>query len=966
MTSKKGNIKIKGAREHNLRNIDITIPRDKFVVITGISGSGKSSLAFDTIYAEGQRRYVESLSAYARQFLGQMKKPEVDYIEGLSPAISIDQKTTRVNPRSTVGTVTEIYDYLRLLFARVGTPHCYKCGKEIAQQTAVQIVDTLLQEEEDTKIHVLGPVVKDRKGEHQKVFDDLRRKGFVRVRVDGEVSSLDDEFELDKNRKHTIEVVVDRLVIRYDEDFKRRLADSVETALELGEGLMIVVYGDGHEKKFSEDFACPDCGINFEEISPRMFSFNSPHGACPECNGLGSKLEIDTDLVVPDRSLSLNEGAILPWSKSKNDDNYYFQMLRAVSDHYGFSMDTAFQDLPEEYQHIILYGSSDRIEFNFVRKNRHHRVKKRFEGVVSRMERLFLDTKSNYMRSYIGQFMSDRKCPACKGTRLRPESRSVTVSGKTISEVVEMPIKASKKFFEEVELKEMELFIAKEVLKEIRERLKFLVDVGLGYITLERSSGTLSGGEAQRIRLATQIGSGLVGVLYILDEPSIGLHQRDNARLIKTLERLRDLGNTLIVVEHDEETIMSADHIVDIGPGAGEHGGIVIAEGTPEEIMENPNSITGNYISRREMIEIPEERTKPNGKYITVKGARENNLQNIDVTFPLGVFTCITGVSGSGKSTLINEVLYKGLYGKINKKHMNPGKHDGIEGIENVDKIIIIDQSPIGRTPRSNPATYTGVFTYIREIFAETPESKKRGYKPGRFSFNVKGGRCEACSGDGIIQIEMHFLADVYVPCEVCKGKRYNRETLDVRYKGKNISEVLDMTVEEAVKFFENIPRIHKKLKTLDDVGLGYIKLGQPATTLSGGEAQRVKLAKELSKQSTGKTFYILDEPTTGLHFADIKKLLHVLGRLRDSGNTVVVIEHNLDVIKTADHIIDLGPEGGDEGGLVVAEGTPEEIAQSNTYTGAFLKDVLEGVPPSLGDGTVLDGEIEESTSDNK
>ena len=966
MTSKKGNIKIKGAREHNLRNIDITIPRDKFVVITGISGSGKSSLAFDTIYAEGQRRYVESLSAYARQFLGQMKKPEVDYIEGLSPAISIDQKTTRVNPRSTVGTVTEIYDYLRLLFARVGTPHCYKCGKEISQQTAGQIVDNILHEEEDTKIQVLGPVVKDRKGEHQKVFDDLRRKGFVRVRVDGEVSSLDDEFELDKNRKHTIEVVVDRLVIRYDEDFKRRLADSVETALELGEGLMIVVYGDGHEKKFSEDFACPDCGINFEEISPRMFSFNSPHGACPECNGLGSKLEIDTDLVVPDRSLSLNEGAILPWSKSKNDDNYYFQMLRAVSDHYGFSMDTAFQDLPEEYQHIILYGSSDRIEFNFVRKNRQHRVKRRFEGVVSRMERLFLDTKSNYMRSYIGQFMSDRKCPACKGTRLRPESRSVTVSGKTISEVVEMPIKASKKFFEEVELTEMELFIAKEVLKEIRERLKFLVDVGLGYITLERSSGTLSGGEAQRIRLATQIGSGLVGVLYILDEPSIGLHQRDNARLIKTLERLRDLGNTLIVVEHDEETIMSADHIVDIGPGAGEHGGIVIAEGTPEEIMENPNSITGNYISRREMIEIPEERTKPNGKYITIKGARENNLQNIDVTFPLGVFTCITGVSGSGKSTLINEVLYKGLYGKINKKHMNPGKHDGIEGIENVDKIIIIDQSPIGRTPRSNPATYTGVFTYIREIFAETPESKKRGYKPGRFSFNVKGGRCEACSGDGIIQIEMHFLADVYVPCEVCKGKRYNRETLDVRYKGKNISEVLDMTVEEAVKFFENIPRIHKKLKTLDDVGLGYIKLGQPATTLSGGEAQRVKLAKELSKQSTGKTLYILDEPTTGLHFADIKKLLHVLGRLRDSGNTVVVIEHNLDVIKTADHIIDLGPEGGDEGGLVVAEGTPEEIAQSNTYTGAFLKDVLEGVPPSLGDGTVLDGEIEESTSDNK
>ncbi|MBP2045213.1 excinuclease ABC subunit UvrA [Methanobacterium aggregans] len=966
MTIKKGNITIKGAREHNLRNIDITIPRDKFVVITGISGSGKSSLAFDTIYAEGQRRYVESLSAYARQFLGQMKKPEVDYIEGLSPAISIDQKTTRVNPRSTVGTVTEIYDYLRLLFARVGTPHCYKCGKEISQQTAGQIVDNILHEEEDTKVQVLGPVVKDRKGEHQKVLEDLRRKGFLRVRVDGEVSSLDDEFELDKNRKHTIEVVVDRLVIRYDEDFKRRLADSVETALELGEGLMLIVYDDGREKKFSEHFACTECGINFEEISPRMFSFNNPHGACPECNGLGSKLEIDTDLIVPDKTISLNEGAILPWSKSKNYDNYYFQMLRAVADHYDFSMDTAFQDLPEEYQNIILYGSSDRIEFNFTRKNRHHKVKRRFEGVVSRMERLFLDTKSNYMRSYIGQFMSDRKCPACKGTRLRPESRSVTVGGKTISEVVEMPIKASKKFFEELELTEMELFIAKEVLKEIRERLKFLADVGLGYITLERSSGTLSGGEAQRIRLATQIGSGLVGVLYILDEPSIGLHQRDNAQLIKTLERLRDIGNTLIVVEHDEETILSADHVVDIGPGAGEHGGIVMAEGTPQEIMENPNSLTGNYISRREMIEIPSERSKPNGKYITVKGASENNLKDIDVAFPLGVFTCITGVSGSGKSTLINEVLYKGLYGKINKKHMNPGRHDAIEGIENIDKIIIIDQSPIGRTPRSNPATYTGLFTYIREIFAETPESKKRGYKPGRFSFNVKGGRCEACSGDGIIKIEMHFLADVYVPCEVCNGKRYNRETLDVRYKGKNISEVLDMTVEEAVHFFENIPRIHKKLKTLDDVGLGYIKLGQPATTLSGGEAQRVKLAKELSRQSTGKTFYILDEPTTGLHFADIKKLLHVLGRLRDSGNTVVVIEHNLDVIKTADHIIDLGPEGGDDGGFVIAQGTPEEIAQSKTYTGEFLKDVLEGVPPSFGEGTVLDGEVGESTSDNK
>jgi excinuclease ABC subunit A len=988
--TKKGNIIIKGAREHNLKNVDIVIPRDKFVVISGISGSGKSSLAFDTIYAEGQRRYVESLSAYARQFLGQMKKPEVDYIEGLSPAISIDQKTTRMNPRSTVGTVTEIYDYLRLLFARVGTPHCYRCGKEISQQTAGQIVDNILQEREDTKIQVLAPVVKDRKGEHQKVFEDLRKKGFVRVRVDGEVSSLDNDFELDKNRKHTVEVVVDRLVIRSDVDFKRRLADSVETALELGEGLMVVVYGDGkgsknqgnktkskgkskgnggYEKVFSEQFACTECGINFEEISPRMFSFNSPHGACPECNGLGSKLEIDTDLVVPDRELSLNDGAILPWSKSKHRDNYYYQMLRAVADHYGFSMDTPFNKLPEEYQNIVLYGSKDRVEFVFQRKGRLHKVKRKFEGVVSRMERLFLETKSNYMRSYVGKFMSDRKCPVCGGTRLRPESRSVTLGGKTISQVVEMPIKDSKRFFEGLELSQRELYIAKEVLKEIKERLKFLVDVGLGYITLERSSGSLSGGEAQRIRLATQIGSGLVGVLYILDEPSIGLHQRDNAKLIETLKRLRDIGNTLIVVEHDEETILSADHVVDIGPGAGEHGGKVIAEGTPQEIMENPDSITGSYLSRKESIEIPQERVKPNGNYITVKGARQNNLKNIDVKFPLGVFTCITGVSGSGKSTLINDVLYKGLYEKLNHAHVNPGKHDDITGVENIDKAIIIDQSPIGRTPRSNPATYTGVFTYIRELLSETPESKKRGYKPGRFSFNVKGGRCEACSGDGIIKIEMHFLADVYVPCEVCQGKRYNRETLDVRYKGKNIADILEMTVEEALDFFKNIPKIHKKLKTLDDVGLGYIKLGQPATTLSGGEAQRVKLAKELSRQSTGKTMYILDEPTTGLHFVDIKKLLNVLGRLRDSGNTVIVIEHNLDVIKTADYIIDLGPEGGDEGGLVVAEGTPEEIAMSKSFTGDYLRDILEGFPSPLSgniENMVSGPEFEKSTSKNK
>ncbi len=967
MNTKKDYITIKGAREHNLQNVDLTLPRDKFLVITGLSGSGKSSLAFDTIYAEGQRRYVESLSAYARQFLGQMKKPEVDYIEGLSPAISIDQKTTRVNPRSTVGTVTEIYDYFRLLFARVGTPHCYKCGKEISQQTSGQIVDSILTEPEETKIQILAPIVKDRKGEHVKVFDDLKKKGFIRVRVDGEISGIDQEFDLDKKRKHSIEVVVDRLVIRRDEDFKRRLADSVETALELGEGLVIVSYADDKtdDKVFSEHFACTDCGINFEEISPRMFSFNNPHGACPECNGLGSKLEIDTNFVVPDKNLSLNDGAILPWSKSGNKDNYYSQMLKAVSDHYGFSMDTPFEDLPEKYQDYILYGTPDKVEFNFNRKGRHYKVNRRFEGVVKRMERLFMETQSNYMRSYVGKFMSDRKCPVCKGTRLRPESRSVTVGGISISEVVEMPIKASKKFFDELELSEMELYIAKEILKEIKERLKFLVDVGLDYITLGRSSGTLSGGEAQRIRLATQIGSGLVGVLYILDEPSIGLHQRDNARLIETLKRLRDIGNTLIVVEHDEETIMSADHVVDIGPGAGEHGGKVIAEGTPKEIMENPDSITGQYLSRRELIEVPENRNLPNGNYLTVKGARQNNLKGIDVNFPLGVFTCITGVSGSGKSTLINDVLYKGVNGKLNRKNMLAGKHDEITGIENLDKVIIIDQSPIGRTPRSNSATYTGVFTHIRELFATTVAAKSRGYKPGRFSFNVKGGRCEACSGDGIIKIEMHFLADVYVPCEVCKGKRYNRETLDVRYKGKNIAEVLDMTVEESLEFFKNIPKIHKKLKTLDDVGLGYIKLGQPATTLSGGEAQRVKLAKELSRQSTGKTLYILDEPTTGLHFADIKKLLDVLGRLRDSGNTILVIEHNLDVIKTADYIIDLGPEGGDDGGRVVAEGTPEEIAMGTGYTGKYLKTVLEESIPNIAGEIVQDNDLAETATKN-
>lgn len=969
MDTKKNNIVIKGAREHNLKNVDITIPRDKLVVISGISGSGKSSLAFDTIYAEGQRRYVESLSAYARQFLGQMKKPEVDYIEGLSPAISIDQKTTKMNPRSTVGTVTEIYDYLRLLYARIGVPHCYNCGKPISQQTSGQIVDNIYKKEEKTKIQVLAPVVKDRKGEHHKIFEELKKKGFVRVRVDSEVLSLDEDIDLDKNKKHTVEVVVDRLIIRYDVDFKRRLADSVETALELGEGLIVVLYeknGKKNEIAYSEHFACTDCNINFEEISPRSFSFNSPHGACPECNGLGTKLEIDVDLVVPDKSLSLNDGAILPWSKSKNRDNYYNQMLKSLALHYGFSMDTPFKDLPEKYQNIILYGSKERIDFTFKRKNRMHHVRRKFEGVVKRMERLFMDTKSNYMRGYIGQFMSDRKCPACGGTRLKPESRSVRVGNRSIFEVSAMPVKESKKFFEELELTGREYLIAKEILKEINERLKFLSDVGLDYITLERSSGTLSGGEAQRIRLATQIGSGLVGVLYILDEPSIGLHQKDNARLIETLKKLKDIGNTLIIVEHDEETILSADHVIDIGPGAGEHGGRITAFGTPYEIMDNPDSITGRFLSGKETIEIPDKRTKTNGKFITVKGAKQNNLQNINVNIPIGVFTCVTGVSGSGKSTLINDVLYKGLSDRFNKKHVNAGKHDDILGIENIDKVIIIDQSPIGRTPRSNPATYTGVFTYIREIFSETIAAKKRGYKPGRFSFNVKGGRCEACSGDGIIKIEMHFLADVYVPCEVCKGKRYNRETLDIRYKGKNIADVLNMTVEEALHFFRNIPRIHKKLKTLDDVGLGYIKLGQPATTLSGGEAQRVKLSKELSRQATGKTLYILDEPTTGLHFADIKKLLDVLGKLRDSGNTVLVIEHNLDVIKTADYIIDLGPEGGDEGGLVVACGTPEEVALSGTFTGNFLKDVLDSKSSILSHETNSKMVLEGLPSNNK
>ena len=920
------------------------------VGVIGGTGSGKSSLAFDTIYAEGQRRYVESLSAYARQFLGQMKKPEMEYIEGLSPAISIDQKTTKENPRSTVGTITEIYDYLRLLFARIGTPHCPKCGKEISHQTLGQIGDSIIEEGEGKKIHILAPVVRDKKGQHKDVLDDLRNKGFVRARVDGEVRDLEEDIDLPKTYRHSIEVVVDRLKIRKDVDFKRRLVDSLETASEFADGLINVLFSDDgrdYEKKYSEHFACVDCGINFEELTPRMFSFNAPQGACPECNGIGVKMEIDPDLIIPNKNLTLNEGAVTPWAKSNKKENYYHQMLEAVSKHFNFSMDTPFNELTKEQQDIILYGCDDKIPFSFKRRNKSYQVNRQFEGVIPRMERLYIETKSNYSRKYISKFMSDRKCHVCHGKRLRPEVLAVTVGGKSIADVVEMSIKDSYQFFLNLELTDREQFIAKEVLKEIRQRLKFLVDVGLDYLSMARSSGTLSGGEAQRIRLATQIGSGLVGVLYILDEPSIGLHQRDNVKLIETLKRLKNLGNTLIVVEHDEETILSADYVVDIGPGAGEHGGKVVACGTPEEIMESHESVTGQYISRRETIPIPQTRRSGNGESLIIRGARQNNLKNIDVEIPLGKFTCVTGVSGSGKSSLINEILYKGLSGKLNNKFTFAGDYDKIEGVSNIDKIIAIDQKPIGRTPRSNPATYTGVFTDIRDLFAETPEAKARGYKPGRFSFNVKGGRCEACSGDGIVQIEMHFLADVFVPCEVCGGKRYNEETLDIRYKGKNIYEVLEMTVEEALDFFEHIPKIHKKLKTLLDVGLGYMKIGQPATTLSGGEAQRIKLAKELSRSNTGNTLYILDEPTTGLHFADIKRLLSVLARLTDAGNSVVVIEHNLDVIKTADYIIDLGPEGGDGGGKVISTGTPEEIAKSGTYTGEFLQKILsENITP--------------------
>ena len=934
-------IKIKGAREHNLKNIDIEIPRDKLVVITGLSGSGKSSLAFDTIYAEGQRRYVESLSAYARQFLGQMDKPDVDYIEGLSPAISIDQKTTSRNPRSTVGTVTEIYDYLRLMFARAGRPHCPKCGKPITQQTIDQMMDQLMDLPERTKLLLMAQVVRGKKGEHRKILEHIRREGYVRVRIDGEVYDVNEEIHLEKNKKHTIEVIVDRLVVR--EGIEQRLADSLETALKMGEGVVYVQVVDGELLMFSENFACVECGISLPEITPRMFSFNNPYGACPACSGLGSNLEFDLELVLPNPELSFADGVFAPLSK--NPHSYAMCQMAAVLQRYGYTLDTLWQDVDKKTQQILLYGSGDE-RFDYGYENMYGEYKEYhspFEGVMPLLARRYRETNSDEMRESYENYMTITPCPVCHGARLKPEVLSVRVGGKNIHEVTDMTIRECDAFFQTLELTAREQKIAAQILKEIHARLGFLLNVGLDYLTLSRAAGTLSGGEAQRIRLATQIGSGLVGVLYILDEPSIGLHQRDNNRLLDTLKHLRDLGNTLLVVEHDEDTMYAADHIIDIGPAAGANGGRVIAQGTVEEIKQVPESITGQYLSRRKYIPVPAKRRQGNGKCLEVVGASENNLKNLRVKFPLGVFTVVTGVSGSGKSTLVNEVLYKGIASRLYHSKGKPGRHKKILGLENIDKIIDIDQAPIGRTPRSNPATYTGLFDTIRELFSQTSEAKMRGYKSGRFSFNVKGGRCEACHGDGIIKIEMHFLPDVYVPCEVCKGARYNRETLEVKYKGKTIADVLDMVVDEAVEFFRNVPRIARKLKVIQDVGLGYIKLGQPATTLSGGEAQRVKLATELSRRSTGKTIYILDEPTTGLHTADIHKLLGILQRLVDGGDTVIVIEHNLDVIKTADYIINLGPEGGDQGGTIVAEGRPEDIIRvSESYTGQFLKPLLE------------------------
>lgn len=938
----KNSIFIKGAREHNLKNIDIEIPRDKFVVITGLSGSGKSSLAFDTIYAEGQRRYVESLSSYARQFLGQMEKPEVDYIDGLSPAISIDQKTTSRNPRSTVGTVTEIYDYLRLLYARIGVPHCPVCGKVIMQQSVDQMVDAIASLEEGTRIQLLAPVVRGRKGEYHKLIEDARKNGYVRIRVDGEVHDINDEISLDKNKKHTIEIVVDRLIVR--PDIFKRLADSIETALHLSSGILLVDVAGRQEMLFSQNFACSDCGISIEELAPRMFSFNNPFGACPTCSGLGTLLNMDIDLIMPDRTKSLEEGAIKVggWN-FENGDSYARMYINALAKHYGFKISTPVNKLPSQVIDIILYGTKgEKIKIDYEKEYGSGSFTAAFEGVIASMERRYRETQSDGMKQYYEEFMSSNPCPDCKGARLKKESLAVTVGDLNINELTRLPVDEIKKFFDNISLSERDQLIAHQILKEINARIGFLVDVGLDYLTLSRAAGTLSGGEAQRIRLATQIGSGLMGVLYILDEPSIGLHQRDNDRLLKTLKRLKDLGNTLIVVEHDEDTMYAADHVIDMGPGPGIHGGKVIAQGTVEDIKKCEESITGQYLSGKKSIPVPENRRKPNGKWIRIIGARENNLKNIDVNIPLGVFTAVTGVSGSGKSSLINEVLYKKLAADLNGARTRAGDHDAINGIEYLDKVIDIDQSPIGRTPRSNPATYTGVFDLIREVFAGTTEAKMRGYKSGRFSFNVKGGRCEACSGDGIIKIEMHFLPDVYVPCEVCKGKRYNRETLEVKYKGKNISDVLDMTVEDALEFFKNIPKVQRKIETLYDVGLGYIKVGQPSTTLSGGEAQRIKLATELSKRATGRTLYILDEPTTGLHVADVHRLVDIMHRLVDAGNSVIVIEHNLDVIKTADYIIDLGPDGGGKGGYIVKAGTPEEVAaDEKSYTGQFLKRII-------------------------
>lgn len=935
-------IKIRGANEHNLKSLDVDIPRNEFVVLTGLSGSGKSSLAFDTIYAEGQRRYMESLSSYARQFLGQMEKPNVEKIEGLSPAISIDQKSTNRNPRSTVGTVTEIYDYFRLLYARIGTPHCPKCGKEIKKQTVDQIVDQIMAMPEGTKLQLLAPVVRGRKGEHAKVFERARRSGYVRVRVDGSLYELSEEIKLDKNIKHNIEIVVDRLVVK--EGIERRLTDSIESVFALAEGQMLLDVIGGEAINFSQNFACPDCGISIGEIEPRSFSFNNPFGACPECFGLGYKMEFDIDLIIPDRSLSINQGAItvMGWQSCMDKGSFTNALLQALSEKYGFSLDTPFEELPEKVQNLLILGTNEKVDVHYTGQRGSGVYPIAFEGLLKNVERRYRETGSETIKQEYESFMRITPCKECKGMRLKKESLAVTVCDKNIYEITSLSIAKLHKFIGNMKLTKQQELIGKQILKEIRARVGFLMEVGLDYLSLSRATGTLSGGEAQRIRLATQIGSGLVGVCYILDEPSIGLHQRDNDKLIAALKNLKDMGNTLIVVEHDEDTMFAADHIVDIGPGAGSHGGRVVAQGTAEEIMQVEESVTGQYLSGKLQIPVPKERKKPTG-YLTVLGAEENNLKKIDVKFPLGVMTCVTGVSGSGKSSLVNEILYKHLARDLNRARCIPGKHKGIKGMEQLDKVIDIDQSPIGRTPRSNPATYTGVFDQIRDLFASTQDAKARGYGKGRFSFNVKGGRCEACSGDGIIKIEMHFLPDVYVPCEVCGGKRYNRETLEVKYKGKNIYDVLDMTVEEAVPFFENVPSIRRKIETLYDVGLSYVKLGQPSTTLSGGEAQRIKLATELSKRSTGKTIYILDEPTTGLHFADVHKLVDILRKLTESGNTVVVIEHNLDVIKTADYIIDIGPEGGDGGGTVIAEGTPEQVAMNPaSYTGIYIKKMLE------------------------